>query len=325
MSTTIKLDAGERHSVEAEGLSIRVEISISTGEAITLVPTPLARSKYTPRSGILVQQITGDTELIIKPANRSAFGSEAVAYSSIEVSSEGLRIEVPSLSIGEQTSASIATLFRRGGTVDIAVPLRSGPENLDRAAAAARRTVSTMSTPSQTVETSKKLSILVIVDESASFSTQLTSDLSKAITSFAGGVLGGNSVFEVDLVGTSKSSVARPLTTPENVASALEEAKRCAEIGWTRSDAEFRSDGIREKDAVVVISDDLPGELFSLSCPVHVLSPRPLTAPVGDNVTVTEFSDAFVNSVCNEESDIIREASRAMFGALTSVNEIQGV
>ncbi|WP_257182921.1 hypothetical protein [Corynebacterium cystitidis] len=324
MATTIKLQAGKTQEIDAQDLQIQVEAAIKPAENFQLTHPVTADARYSPRTGILVRNITAPTALEITPADGPRFSPTAQAHCTVVIRSQDLRIELPALAIGDRQQATIATFEPAGNAVIVTAPLPTGQEGLEGSAATVRRSVGTqyetpVGTPKQSPQ--RPLEVLVVMDSSASFATFLSDDQRRAISIFAGGVL-GDQQFKTRIVAATDAAHAGDLSSPADVDRAFTDIAGSSEIGWTRSPDQFLRDGLDTAGAVVVIGDDLPGEFLHLEIPVHVLSTQRVTPPVPANVSVTEFDTGFVAAVLNDDPDVIRDASRAMLAALTTPQEV---
>lgn len=323
MVTTIKLQAGKTQEIDAQDLQIQVEAAIKPAENFKLTNPAGADARYSPRTGILVRNITAPTALEITPADTPRFSPTAQVHCTVVIRQQDLRIELPALAIGDRQQVTIATFEPVGDKIIVAAPLPSGQEGLKGSAATVRRSVGTQH---DTIATTPKqgpqgpLKVFVVVDSSASFVTFLSDEQRRAISSFAGGVL-GDQQFKTRIVAATNTARVGELSSPADVDSAFNDIAASSEIGWTRHPDQFLRDGLDAAGAVVVIGDDLPGEFLHLEHRVHILSTQRITPPVPSNVSVTEFHPDFVAAVLDDDPDVIRDASRAMLAALTTPQE----
>lgn len=317
MNTTISLAAGQQYLLDAADLDLQVEVKLTPQEPWQLVEPHSATVRSSPRVGVLIKDVLGDTDVQITPVEVSRFASTVQAHTSLFVRSEGLRIEFPVLPIGGQSTTTLIHLLRQGSQVAVLAPEPTGMEDLDAASATIRQSVASLqeSSPPRP-EHSGPRPILVVLDDSASFTTQVTGEQRKAMVSFVGGVL-GESTFRARIVGTSAKSPSQEFSGPEDLEDSFRASEQHAEVGWTRSFTQFDMDGFGSAVALVVISDDLPGQFVNDYRPVHLITTRRPSGPIPSHVSVTFVDEAFTNAVRDQDQAVLAPASREMFRSLT--------
>ncbi|HZK31790.1 MAG TPA: hypothetical protein VFC72_02645 [Corynebacterium sp.] len=316
MITTISLAAGQQHLLNAADLNIQVEVELSPPVPWQLIEPDSATVRSSPRVGILVKDVLGDTDLRITPVDAPRFGSTVQAHTSLLAREEGLRIEFPVLTIGGQSSATLIRLVRQGNQVAVLAPEPTGMEELDAASATIRQSVASLQENSPPRPASGPRPILIVLDESASFTTQVSEEQRQAMASFVGAVIGEAS-FTARIVGTSAESHSQECTGPGDLAAYFTSAAQRAEVGWTRSFTQFEFDGFATAAALVVLSDDLPGQFLNDYRPVHLIATRPPSGPIPPQVSVTLIDEAFTTAVRNQDQAVLAPASQDMFRALT--------
>lgn len=320
MSQQISLAPGEGHDLAKDSLDLQVQLQFRPDCAWDLDPEKKATGAMMRvfQGTVLVRDVRDATEISVAPKGQERFPSGALVYATVVSKDTGKRITLPPLAVGEQPNAAVLRLQPEGASVRVVAPEATGSEHLDGASSTVHSvTKSLQKSAAPTAQEEGPRKVVVVVDHSASFQRKLTEQQRNAIAQVAAGLF-SNSQFETRIVGTSAGSQVKKFTSASDFKAALEDAAQLAEVDWTRSTDQLISDGLAAANAVLVVSDDLPGQLAQLPRPMHILATREPAGPLPDNVSFTEFNEAFVSEVLRGDGTQLRRATESMYNALTA-------
>ncbi|MBI9001741.1 hypothetical protein M0E87_00780 [Corynebacterium sp. CCM 9185] len=260
-----------------------------------------------------MRNLTGSVRVLLTPGQGgTSFPHDASAQVSYllhgETAAQNTSLQFPRYNVGGLGSFPLCTLSGESGTVVIEVNQQIVGVELDDLSSRVRGTLCT-ALGADTLPADLRRDVSLVIDASASMAQTTPPEALSAMYTVACGVLSVVTQGKKIMVASSAGEPQRSLESPAEVAGLAQLELPYNEVGFRMSRP------LRDGEAVLVVSDDLPAPLARHNGPVHLLTTRPPVS-AGD-CSHTLFTPAVCSALVGGDTSVLAEEVHAM--ALTLV------
>ncbi|MBI8989505.1 hypothetical protein [Corynebacterium meridianum] len=255
-----------------------------------------------------MRNLTGSVRVLLTPGQGgTAFPHDASAQVSYllhgETAAQNTSLQFPRYNVGGLGSFPLCTLSGESGTVVIEVNQQIVGVELDDLSSRVRGTLCT-AVGADTLPADLRRDVSLVIDASASMSRTTPPDALAAMYTVACGVLSVVSQGKTITVSSSAGEPHRALESPAEIAGLAQLELPYNEVGFRLNRP------LRDGEAVLVVSDDLPAPLARHNGPVHLLTTR---APIGaGDCSHTLFTPAVCKALSDGDTSIIADDVHAI-------------